>query len=101
MMPRLIIGCLLAGVIAGMLLIAPAFAQDKKAIDYFHDGVAHYSSGDYHAAIDDYDKAIALDPDDAASYNNRGIAKRELGQHQSAEADFKKACQLDQTLSVC
>ena len=43
-------------------------------------------------AIQEYDKAIQIDPDDALYYNNRGLAYRHLGQDQRASQDFDKAC---------
>ena len=45
-------------------------------------------------AIEDYDKAIQLDPDDAWAYSGRGYAYRALGLHQRAIQDYDKAIQL-------
>ena len=42
-------------------------------------------------AIEDYSKAIELDPEDADAYKIRGEAYAELGQQDAAEADFCKA----------
>ena len=39
-------------------------------------------------AIQEYDKAIQIDPDDALYYNNRGLAYRRLGQDQQASKDY-------------
>ena len=38
-------------------------------------------------AIEDYDKAIKLDPNSAGAYNNRGLSYRNLGQYQRALND--------------
>ena len=51
-------------------------------------------SPDRKAAIDAYDKAIQLQPDYAAAYNNRGSAKAGLGRYDEAIADCDKAIQL-------
>ena len=51
--------------------------------------------GEYQRAIEDYDKAIQLDPDDAMAYNNRGVAYYYLGQYTKQAADRAKACSLD------
>ena len=40
-------------------------------------------------------KAIELDPNDAAAYNNRGISYSDLGQYQRAIEDYDKAIELD------
>ena len=46
-------------------------------------------------AIQDFDSAIQLDPDDAIAYRNRGNAYYYLGQYTEAYADYAKACFLD------
>ena len=46
-------------------------------------------------SMEDYDKAIELDPDDAATYNGRGFSYSNLGQHQRAIEDYDKAIKLD------
>jgi tetratricopeptide (TPR) repeat protein len=45
-------------------------------------------------ALADYDRAIALKPDYASSYYNRGIAKSNLGDRKNAIDDFNKAAEL-------
>ena len=61
---------------------------------------AWFSSGYLHGDIDpgeavaDYDKAIALQPDYAAAYINRGIANHELGRPDEALADYDEAIAL-------
>ena len=51
--------------------------------------------GLYNSAIDDFTRAIELDPNDAKAYNNRGIAYRYLGEYQQAIDDSTKAIELD------
>ena len=51
--------------------------------------------GEYQRAIEDYDKAIQLDPDLAPAYNNRAWAYYYLGQYTKQAADEAKACSLD------
>ena len=48
----------------------------------------------WQAAIDEYEKAIELDPN-AAAYYNRGITYAELGRLELALADYDKAIELD------
>ncbi len=48
----------------------------------------------YWKAIDDYTKAIKLNPQDAAAYYNRGIAYDDLGEYQKAIDDYTKAIEL-------
>jgi tetratricopeptide (TPR) repeat protein len=44
--------------------------------------------GDKNGAIRDYTKAIDIDEDYIAAYQNRGIVLRELGDEEGASADF-------------
>ena len=66
--------------------------DDRRA--YFLRGNAYLDYGDYRAAIDDYSRAIDLQPD-AVVYNNRGIAYRNLKDAQRAMADYRQALVLD------
>ena len=52
---------------------------------------------DFTGAIAAYSKAIELNPNLAAAYNNRGVAKRHLGQYEAAIADYDAALRLDST----
>jgi tetratricopeptide (TPR) repeat protein len=45
--------------------------------------------------IQDYNKAIELNPDFADAYNNRGIAKYDLGDYRGAIQDYNKAIELN------
>ena len=49
----------------------------------------------YKEAIADFDKAIELNPEDSAAYNNRGNAKDEFKQHKEAIVDYDKAIELN------
>ena len=42
---------------------------------------ANYNLKDYKAAKDDYDSAIALDPDNAIYYSNRSLAEFKLADY--------------------
>lgn len=62
---------------------------------YFYRGTAYYRSGDYWHAIEDFNKAIALDPKWALAYYNRGIIYGRLGYYQSAINDFNKVIEIN------
>jgi tetratricopeptide (TPR) repeat protein len=62
---------------------------------YYYRGNAKRDLGKTLEAIDDYDKAIKLDPDYTYAYNNRGVAKENLGKSQDAINDFDKVIQLN------
>lgn len=50
---------------------------------------------DYDKAIEDYSKAINLNPKDFSIYKNRAFAYRAIGEIQKAEEDEKKAESLE------
>ncbi|MCX8194900.1 MAG: tetratricopeptide repeat protein [Candidatus Micrarchaeota archaeon] len=64
---------------------------ENLAAAYFNRGLSKAMGGDYKAAIEDYTKAIELNPNFAAAYSNRGSAKAKLGDTQGAKEDYEKA----------
>ena len=58
-------------------------------------GLSYHKSGQYQLAIQDFDKAIRIDPIYVDAYVNRGWSYYKLGQTQLAIQDFDKAIQLD------
>ena len=66
----------------------------------FYRGVALQKSGELEGAVKHYDKAIRLDPKNAAIYYNRGNAKFDLRQYQEAIAYYDEAIELDPELAA-
>ncbi|MBQ9688401.1 tetratricopeptide repeat protein [bacterium] len=63
---------------------------------YYHDrGLAKHRLERYFEAIQDFDKAIELNPNNASAYVNRGLAKSLLGHHSEGINDIDKAIELD------
>jgi tetratricopeptide (TPR) repeat protein/S1-C subfamily serine protease len=62
---------------------------------FFYRGATYSKLGKYDAAVADYDKALALNPDLAYAYNNRGFAYSNLGKYDAALADYGKALALN------
>ena len=50
---------------------------------------------EYERAIADHTKAIALDPNDANAYYNRGVAYEQKGDKDQAIADFRKVLEIN------
>jgi len=44
--------------------------------------------GDTDGAVSDYEKAVALDPEDAIAYNNLGLAQEQKGYYKKAQKSF-------------
>ena len=66
-----------------------------KADDYFASGVQKYEQRDYPGALADYNRAIALAPNNAAFYIVRGKAQLNGGDRQAAMNDFNQAIAID------
>ncbi|NWG21810.1 MAG: tetratricopeptide repeat protein [Chloroflexi bacterium] len=78
--------------------IATAEAEGEaqaRAAAYLARGDAWAGTGAYELAIDDYTRAIELDPANARIYNNRALAHQALGQIDAALDDLFTATELD------
>ena len=68
--------------------------EPKTAAEYLDRGCDKDDKKDSKGAIEDYNKAIELNPNYAEAYANRGCAKEELGDKEGAIADWQKAADL-------
>ena len=68
---------------------------NPSSLAYSNRGSAYTSVHKYDDAIADYDRAIALNPNDAAAYDSRGVAKTHKGDYDGAIADSSRAIALD------
>ena len=76
------------------LLLVPMVSFGQTATDLNTSGNTKLNLEDYYGAIEDYSKAIELDPDDADAYYNRGVAKKKLKDYYGAINDYSKAIEL-------
>ena len=81
-------------------LFITTLAYAKTAEDYLESGNTKYNQQDYKGAIQDYNKAIELNPSDAEAYNNRGNAKDILKDYRGAIQDYNKAIELNPNYAV-
>ena len=65
---------------------------------YMTRGANFMGLGDNQAAIQDLDKAIELNEDNAYAYNARAMILLELGQSELSKKDSARACELDRLL---
>lgn len=61
------------------LTVLPAFAINDAAIRYYNTGVRYHNTNNYALAVQNYQKAIALDPKLVQAYNNIIIIYKEKG----------------------
>jgi tetratricopeptide (TPR) repeat protein len=58
------------------------------AEEFFYKGLESYEAGRLEKAITDFTQAIALDPNNASTYDNRGLVYDKLKQYPEAIADY-------------
>lgn len=71
------------------LLSISLYGQTSE--DYFKKGNAKCATKDFKGAIEDYNKAIELNPENDDIYFKRGIAKAYSGDNKAAIKDYKRA----------
>jgi tetratricopeptide (TPR) repeat protein len=70
-------------------------SQENLSIAYNNRGNTWQKKGDSDRAMEDYDKAIKIDRNDAYAYNNRGLLWEKKGDSYRAITDYDKAIELD------
>ena len=76
-------------------IVKPIDLDPELTEVYNNRGVTYHHTGDFGAAIEDYNKAINLDPEDARTYTNRGLAYTAKSDFGAAIEDHNKAIDLD------
>jgi len=75
--------------------VVNCYGADKKAEAFFEQGKKFTTAENADKAIDNYTKAIKINPKFVKAYNNRGIAYVWKKKYDLAVADFNKAIKLD------
>ena len=74
---------------------AAALLDPKSPEPYLRRGIVYeYGLSDYTEALDEYDRAVKIDPEDPFMRNNRGNLLRKLGKTEEALADFSAICRM-------
>jgi hypothetical protein len=71
------------------------YNQGKSGIVLNLGDMTNYGKEDYDGDIDDYTRAIQIDPNNAFAYHNRGFAYYNKGEHDLAIADYTQAIRID------
>ncbi len=72
-----------------------ASPDNNEAKKYLSTGDIKFKTGDNTGAIQDFTRAIELDPEYAEAYLDRGVAKKKLGNYKEAINDYTKAIELN------
>ena len=67
--------------VLGIAVLIPNIWGAVKALGYYERGQQLTEAGEYEEAIAEYNKAIAIKPDFAIAWTNKGFAQGKLGQH--------------------
>jgi tetratricopeptide (TPR) repeat protein len=71
-------------------------SNTPSADDFFASGFQKSEAGDFRGALEDYDRAISLNPSFAVAYTSRGLLKHEkLNDVSGALADYDRAISLN------
>lgn len=83
-------------------LPSPTPAGSKVSLAYTDQGSMNYKLGNYKSAIENFNQALSLNPNDAVAYVNRGNARYQIAHNSSnpqdyyaAMDDFNQALRLD------
>ena len=69
--------------------------EPTDAAGFVNRGNRYSRNGVYHKAIEDYTKALELDPESADAYYNRGCSWYEAGKNTESIADLTRAIELN------
>ena len=64
-------------------------------VAYNNRGIAYAHLDKYRLAIQDYDQALRLDPDDASVYHNRGVSYKSVGEYERTVGDWEQLIRID------
>jgi tetratricopeptide (TPR) repeat protein len=81
-------------VIALIVLCTPAFGQ-TTAEEWFNEGLALQDQGKYDESIQDYDKAIEINPNATGTWYNKGVALVGLGKYNEANQAYDKIIKIE------
>ena len=67
----------------------------NEPVEFVSLGIKHLEEQDFDRAIENFTRALRLNPAYSEAYNNRGIAFQNKGEPEKALTDFKRAIELD------
>lgn len=74
--------------------------KSNKVYSLIESGILKFNTGYYKAAIEEYNKALEIDPNSCEAYLNRSLAQYNLGEFQESISDCNKVIELNPLLAV-
>ena len=81
------------------LLIVTSLANAKSSVEWYNEGVGFIDEGNNEKALEAFNEAIKLDPEDAEAWNNKGLVLGYIGKYEEAQECFEKALTIDPELT--
>ncbi len=76
-------------------LFSHLIASDPQAVLYYYRGLAYSAKNQDNLAVQDFTRAVSLQPLQASYYQQRGVSLLKTGQYQRAIDDFTKVMELE------
>ncbi|MDR3668666.1 MAG: tetratricopeptide repeat protein [Ignavibacteriaceae bacterium] len=93
----LVISSILVAILAG--IIAPSNSVSDKAQEFFKSGESKYDTQDYQGAIEEYNKALEIEPKYVRAYVSLGLTKDKLSDYRGAIQEYNNAIELNPKLA--
>ena len=78
-----------------LLMIVPMIGFGQTAYDYCEQGNDYHKEGEYQLAIENYNRAISIDPDYEYAYYRRGNLYRDLKNYDYSISDYTRAIRVN------
>lgn len=76
-----------------------SYEKEERSLKFHTAGIRKALEGDYVDAIDDYNQALALSPNNSEILYNRAVAYYSVGDVEKALQDFDRTIELDSTMA--
>jgi tetratricopeptide (TPR) repeat protein len=77
------------------IIARPSMDKEELATAFKNRGNAYDDKGEYDRALEDYDRAVTINPLDADAFNSRGTTYIALARYERAISDFDEAIRLN------
>jgi tetratricopeptide (TPR) repeat protein len=72
-----------------------SYSDNREAVALYTKGVDEAQKGNYKKAVENYEKAVEIDPEFAFAWDNMGLAFRKLEDYDKALAAYNKSLEID------